>query len=279
MNPSTIRTITIRPGTQVGPGQPLLLIAGPCQIESLEHCLKIGSFLKELSVRLGVSLVFKSSYDKANRTSIHGQRGVGIDEGLAILEKVRTTLDVPVLTDIHSPEEAKTAGAVVDVLQTPAFLCRQTDLLVAAGATGKAVNVKKGQFLAPQDMAHVAAKIASSGNHNIMLCERGSCFGYRDLVVDMRSLPLMHAAGYPVIFDGTHSVQSMGGQGGASGGQREFIPPLSRAAAAVGIDGIFLECHDCPNKAPSDGASMLRLEELEPLLSSIVRIRAAAILS
>lgn len=269
------RTVSIRPGTLVGPGQRLLVIAGPCQIESLDHCLKIGSFLRELSGRLGIQLVFKSSYDKANRTSIQGARGVGIEEGLTVLQKVRAALDVPVLTDVHSPEEARAAAAAVDVLQTPAFLCRQTDLLLAAGATGKAVNVKKGQFLAPQDMAHVAAKIASTGNHNILLCERGSCFGYRDLVVDMRALPLMHATGYPVIFDATHSVQSMGGHGGSSGGQREFIAPLSRAAAAVGIDGIFLECHDCPEKAPSDGPSMLRLEEVEPLLTSILRIREA----
>ena len=275
MTAAHIRTITIRPGTRVGPKEPLLVIAGPCQIESLGHCLSIGSFLKEVARRLPVQLVFKSSYDKANRTSIQGKRGLGIEEGLAVLANVRATLDVPVLTDVHSPEEATAAGAVVDVVQTPAFLCRQTDLLLAAGATGKTVNVKKGQFLAPQDMAHVAAKIASSGNQNIMLCERGSCFGYRDLVVDMRSLPLMHAAGYPVIFDATHSVQSMGGSSGASGGQREFIPPLARAAAAVGIDGIFIECHDYPEKAPSDGASMLPLDAVEPLLSSVLRIRDA----
>lgn len=267
------RTVSIRPGTMVGPGQPLLLIAGPCQIESLEHCLKIGAFLKALTERLGLKFVFKSSYDKANRTSIQGKRGLGIEEGLAVLAQVRTTLDVPVLTDVHSPEEATAAGKVVDVLQTPAFLCRQTDLLVAAGATGKAVNVKKGQFLAPQDMSHVAAKVALGGNHNVLLCERGSCFGYRDLVVDMRSLPLMRATGYPVIFDGTHSVQSMGGQGGSSGGQREFIAPLVRAAAAVGVDGLFLECHENPESAPSDGASMLRLEELEPLLKDVLRVQ------
>ena len=223
-----------------------------------------------------MNLVFKSSYDKANRTSIKGQRGLGIDEGLKVLEKVRAALDVPILTDIHSPEEAKIAGAVVDIIQTPAFLCRQTDLLLAAGATGKPINVKKGQFLPPEDMAHVAAKIASTGNEKILLCERGACFGYRDLIVDMRSLVTMRESGYPVVFDGTHSVQSMGGKGGSSGGSREFIPPLVRAAAAVGIDGLFLECHDNPETAPSDGATMLKLPEIEALLSTAVRIREAA---
>ncbi len=272
----TVKTVAISKGITVGPGNPLLLIAGPCQIESLDHCLRIGTFLKELGNKLKVQLVFKSSYDKANRTSIKGQRGLGIDEGLKVLEEVRRQLSVPVLTDIHSPEDATIAGAVVDVLQTPAFLCRQTDLLLAAGATGKPINVKKGQFLPPQDMAHVAAKIASTGNDKIMLCERGACFGYRDLIVDMRSLVIMRQSGYPVVFDGTHSVQSMGGQGGASGGSREFIPPLVRAAAAAGVDGIFLECHDNPEKAPSDGASMLRLSEIEEVVTTAVRIREAS---
>lgn len=275
MNNQPRRTVHITPEIAVGADNPLLLIAGPCQIESLEHTFKIAGFLKSLAARHKIQLVFKSSYDKANRTSISGARGLGIDAGLKVLEKVRSEFDIPVLTDIHTAEEASAAGAVVDVLQTPAFLCRQTDLLLAAGSTGKAVNVKKGQFLAPEDMAHVAAKIASTGNHNIMLCERGTCFGYRDLVVDMRAFPIMRSTGYPVIFDGTHSVQSMGGKGGSSGGHRESIAPLVRAASAVGIDGLFLECHDCPEKAPSDGASMLELEQLDKVIESAIKIRSA----
>ena len=275
MSNQLFRTVKITSDIAVGATNPLLLIAGPCQIESLEHTLKIAGFLKSLAARHKIQLVFKSSYDKANRTSISGARGLGIDAGLKVLETVRSEFGLPVLTDIHTAEEARAAAAVVDVLQTPAFLCRQTDLLLAAGATGKAVNVKKGQFLAPEDMVHVAAKIASTGNHNIMLCERGTCFGYRDLVVDMRSFPIMRSTGYPVIFDGTHSVQSMGGKGGSSGGSREWIPPLVRAASAVGIDGLFLECHDCPEKAPSDGASMLELEQLDRLLESVIKIRSA----
>jgi 2-dehydro-3-deoxyphosphooctonate aldolase (KDO 8-P synthase) len=275
MSNQLVRTVKITSDIAVGANNPLLLIAGPCQIESLEHTLKIAGFLKSLAARHKIQLVFKSSYDKANRTSISGARGLGIDAGLKVLETVRSEFDLPVLTDIHTAEEARAAAAVVDVLQTPAFLCRQTDLLLAAGATGKAVNVKKGQFLAPEDMVHVAAKIASTGNHNIMLCERGTCFGYRDLVVDMRSFPIMRSTGYPVIFDGTHSVQSMGGKGGSSGGSREWIPPLVRAASAVGIDGLFLECHDCPEKAPSDGASMLELEQLDKLIESAIKIRSA----
>lgn len=270
-----VTSFDIAPGVRVGDGERLLLIAGPCQIESLEHCLKIAAALQEALRTLPVQLVFKSSYDKANRSSMKGKRGVGLDEGLAILRTVRERTGLPVLTDVHSPDEATSAGQVVDILQTPAFLCRQTDLLLAVGKTGKAVNVKKGQFLHPSDMAFVAEKIASTGNRKILLCERGASFGYRDLVVDMRSLPIMRATGYPVVFDGTHSVQQMGGSSGVSGGMREFIAPLARAAAAVGIDGFFLECHDNPERAPSDGASMLRVEEVRPIVECACRIRAA----
>ncbi len=270
-----IHTVEITPQMRVGAGQPLLLIAGPCQIESLDHCLHIAEFVQRITRKLPVQFVFKSSFDKANRTSIGTARGLGIDEGLKVLEQVRRKLGVPVLTDVHDVEQAKAAGHVVDVIQTPAFLCRQTDLLLAAGRTGRAVNVKKGQFLPPQDMEHVAKKIASTGNQKIMLCERGASFGYRDLIVDMRSFPIMRATGYPVIFDATHSVQSMGGAGGASGGDRRFIAPLVRAAVAAGIDGLFVECHDNPDVAPSDGASMLPLASLEELLTTVCRIREA----
>lgn len=224
---------------------------------------------------LPLSLVFKSSYDKANRTSLSGRRGVGLDAGLKILGEIKKDFNLPILTDVHSIEEAQSAASVVDVLQTPAFLCRQTDFLIGVGKTGKPINVKKGQFLPPDDMQLVAEKIASTGNTKIMLCERGATFGYRDLVVDMRSLAIMRKSGYPVIFDATHSVQSMGGAGGSSGGSREFIPYLARAAVAVGIDGIFIEAHDNPEHAPSDGPSMLPFSELRAVLESIVRIREA----
>ncbi len=261
---------------RAGAGCPLLVIAGPCQIESYDHCMLIGSELRRICGDFSVPFIFKSSYDKANRTSMEGQRGVGLDEGLKILEKVRTSLEVPVLTDVHSADEAEAAGQVVDMLQTPAFLCRQTDLLIAAGETGLPVHIKKGQFLAPEDMKFVAEKVASTGNDRILLCERGTCFGYRDLVVDMRSLIRMKSLGYPVVFDATHSVQSIGGAGGSSGGDRAFIEPLALAAAAAGIDGIFLETHENPAKAPSDGASMIPLKEVEHLLRRVLAVRAAA---
>lgn len=264
--------VSIGSKIKCGPGNPLLIIAGPCQIESLNHCLMIAEKILDLTSKLGLNYVFKSSFDKANRTSLNGARGIGIDEGLRILDEVRSRLQVPILTDIHNPEQAEIAGRVVDILQTPAFLCRQTDLLIAVGKTGKPINVKKGQFLAPADMQFVADKIASTGNKNILLCERGSCFGYRDLVVDMRSLSTMRQMAYPVIFDATHSVQSMGGAGGSSGGSRESVAPLARAAVAVGVDGVFIECHEKPEKAPSDGASMLPVSEMEKLLSSLREI-------
>mgnify|MGYP001203974619 CR=1 FL=1 len=271
----TDHTFSITPKITVGGNKRLLIIAGPCQIESRDHALMIADQLQALTKNLPIDLVFKSSYDKANRTSIQGKRGLGIEKGLKILEEIRNITGLQILTDIHSPEEASIAGEVVDILQTPAFLCRQTDLLLAVGKTGKVVNVKKGQFLAPEDMAHVAAKIASTGNNKVLLCERGACFGYRDLIVDMRSLMIMKKSGYPVIFDATHSVQSMGGSGGSSGGSREFIPGLARAAVACGVDGVFIECHDNPDQAPSDAASMLPLNQVLPLLTDLCKIHGA----
>ena len=260
----------------VGHGSNLLLIAGPCQSESLEHCLLVGRHVQKACENLPVSLVFKSSYDKANRTSAGSTRGVGIEEGLEILAQVRATLGVPVLTDVHTEEQAARAGAVVDILQIPAFLCRQTDLLLAAGKTGKTINVKKGQFLHPSDMRFVAEKIASTGNNKILLCERGASFGYRDLVMDPRSLLLMRDTGYPVVFDATHSVQQLGGAGGSSGGSRHFVQALARAAVAVGVDGVFIECHNDPDNAPSDGPCMLPLEGIGPLMTVLCDIRRAA---
>lgn len=266
--------VTISSTIKVGPGEKLLLIAGPCQIESLEHCLMIGRHLLQATKNLPVSLVFKSSFDKANRTSATSARGVGVHDGLHILERVRATLGVPVLTDVHNEEQAEVAGKVVDVLQIPAFLCRQTDLLLAAGRTGKAIHVKKGQFLHPSDMKFVAEKIASTGNQNILLCERGTSFGYRDLVMDPRSLIMMRETGYPVVFDATHSVQQLGGGSGSSGGSRHYVQALARAAVAVGVDGVFIECHEDPDRAPSDGPCMLPLPQVEPLLKILCSIRA-----
>lgn len=250
----------------VGNTQPFVLIAGPCQIESAAHALETASALKEICEKAEIGLIYKSSFDKANRTSLSSARGVGMHEGLSILADVRERLSLPVLTDVHAPEQCAPVAEAVDVLQIPAFLCRQTDLLLAAGRTGAAVNVKKGQFLAPWDMQHVAAKIASTGNHNIMLCERGTSFGYNTLVNDMRGLPVMAQTGYPVVFDATHSVQQPGGLGGASGGQREFAPVLSRAALAIGVAALFIETHQNPDHAPSDGPNMLPLTTLPNLL-------------
>ena len=268
--------VHVTSSVKVGEGHPLLLIAGPCQIESREHTLRMVDLITDAVKGLPISLVYKSSFDKANRTSLGGQRGVGIEDGLRILQEVKTNSGLPVITDIHTAEQAQLAAEVVDILQIPAFLCRQTDLLLAAGQTGKALNVKKGQFLPPVDMRFVAEKIASTGNKNILLCERGASFGYRDLIVDMRSLVIMRSLGYPVVLDAAHSVQSMGGVGGSSGGSKEFIAPLARAAAAVGIDGIFIESHNDPLSAPSDGQSMLPVTELRGLLETVCRIREAA---
>lgn len=256
----------------VGDGCPLTLLGGPCVIESEDFTLKMAEGIKQVCDRLGVNFVFKSSFDKANRTSIDSFRGFPIKEGLRILQKVKDEVGVPLVTDIHLPEQAAIAAEVVDILQIPAFLCRQTDLLLAAAATGKAINVKKGQFLAPWDMKNVVAKLESSGNKRIMLTERGTSFGYNTLVVDFRSLPQMRALGYPVVFDATHSVQMPGGQGNKSGGQREFVPYLARAAAAIGIDALFMEIHEDPDRALSDGPNMIPLAQLENILREILTI-------
>lgn len=261
---------------EVSNSLPFMLIAGPCSIESRAHAFEMASALKDITQKLGINLVYKSSFDKANRSSINTKRGIGMAEGLDILADVKSTFGLPILTDVHLPEQCAPVAEVVDVLQIPAFLCRQTDLLLAAGATGKAINVKKGQFLAPWDMKHVASKIASTGNNNILLCERGASFGYNTLVSDMRSLPIMAQTGYPVIFDATHSVQQPGGQGETSGGQREFVPVLARAALAVGVAGLFTETHEDPDKAPSDGPNMIVLKQLPALLESFMAIDAVA---
>lgn len=254
----------------------LLLIAGPCQIESLAHASMMTELILEAIDGLPLEFIYKSSYDKANRTSLSTKRGLGIDEGLQVLQTIRSQYNLPVLTDIHDREQAAIAAEVVDALQIPALLCRQTDLLLAAGRTGKQINIKKGQFLAPQDMKHVAEKVASTGNTNITLCERGTCFGYRDLVFDLRSLEIMKETGYPVIFDATHSVQSPGGENGSSGGDIRYIPTYARAAVAVGVDGLFIETHQDPTNAPSDGMSMLPVQALKELLVGLLRIREAA---
>jgi 2-dehydro-3-deoxyphosphooctonate aldolase (KDO 8-P synthase) len=248
---------------------PFVLIAGPCQIESRAHALEVAAALKEISATSGVPIIYKSSYDKANRTSATAARGVGMTEGLAILAEVRDQTGLPTLTDVHAENQCAPAAEAVDVLQIPAFLCRQTDLLLAAGRTGRAINVKKGQFLAPWDMANVAAKIASTGNHNILLCERGASFGYNTLVTDFRALPIMARTGYPIVFDATHSVQQPGGQGTSSGGQREFAPVLARAALAVGVAAVFIETHPDPDRAPSDGPNMIPLREMPALIARL----------
>jgi 2-dehydro-3-deoxyphosphooctonate aldolase (KDO 8-P synthase) len=249
--------------------RPFVLIAGPCQIESRSHALEVAAALREMSTATGVPLIYKSSFDKANRTSASAARGIGIGDGLGILAEVRETTGLPTLTDVHAPDQCAIAAQAVDVLQIPAFLCRQTDLLLAAGETGKPINVKKGQFLAPWDMANVAAKIAGTGNQNILLCERGASFGYNTLVSDLRALPIMARTGYPVVFDATHSVQQPGGQGASSGGQREFAPVLARAALAVGVAAVFIETHPDPDHAPSDGPSMIPLCEMPALIARL----------
>ena len=262
-------TVRIR-DLDVGNGHPLALIAGPCQIESEAHALELAEALRGIAHAAGVPLIYKSSFDKANRTSGSTARGVGMARGLAILAAVRERLGVPVLTDVHEPYQCEPAAEAVDVLQIPAFLCRQTDLLVAAGETGHVVNVKKGQFLAPWDMANVAAKIASTGNESILLTERGASFGYNTLVTDMRGLPIMARTGYPVVFDATHSGQQPGGPGHRRGGQREFAPVLARAAVAVGVAAVFIETHPDPDQAPSDGPNMIPLRDMPALLARLV---------
>jgi 2-dehydro-3-deoxyphosphooctonate aldolase (KDO 8-P synthase) len=257
-------------GVRFGNRLSLALIAGPCALESRAHALEMAAALKEIAARVGVGLVYKTSFDKANRTSTKSARGLGLDKALDIFAEIRTTLGLPVLTDVHEAEQCARVAEAVDVLQIPAFLCRQTDLLVAAAKTGRIVNVKKGQFLAPWDMANVVAKITGAGNPNVLVTERGASFGYNTLVSDMRALPILARTGAPVIFDATHSVQQPGGQGTASGGEREFVPVLARAAVAVGVAGVFIETHQDPDNAPSDGPNMVPLREMEGLLVRLV---------
>jgi 2-dehydro-3-deoxyphosphooctonate aldolase (KDO 8-P synthase) len=264
----TIRDITL------GGDAPVSFILGPCQLESLDHARMMAERIAAACEAAGARFIFKSSYDKANRSSVATRRGLGMDEGLSILSKIRDEFGVPVLTDVHEPGQCAPAAQAVDVLQIPAFLCRQTDLLLAAGETGRAINVKKGQFLAPWDMGNVAAKISSTGNENILLCDRGTSFGYNTLVTDFRGLPIMAETGYPVVFDATHSVQQPGGQGTTSGGDRRFAPVLARAACAVGVSAVFLETHQDPDNAPSDGPNMIPVAELADVLTALVRFDA-----
>lgn len=261
---------------KVGSGHRPFLIAGPCVIESEQIVMDTAGSIAEITKSLGMPYIFKSSFDKANRTSIASFRGPGIEKGMAILRKVREQLDLPVLTDVHTEEQATAAGKVVDVLQIPAFLCRQTDLLVAAAKTGKVVNVKKGQFLSPTEMGHAVKKVEESGSRRILLTERGSSFGYNNLVVDMRTFPILRSYGYPIVFDATHSVQLPGGGGAQSSGQREFVEPLACAAAGAGVDGFFMEVHPNPDEALSDGPNMVPLHQLKPLLERVLRICDAA---
>jgi 2-dehydro-3-deoxyphosphooctonate aldolase (KDO 8-P synthase) len=266
MHPVTISSITI------GSGHPLVLIGGPCAIEGESFMLDVATRLRDITAKAGVPFIFKSSYDKANRTSIRSYRGPGLSEGLEILQKIKDVVGVPVLSDVHEVEEVEPAATVLDVLQIPAFLCRQTDLIVAAAQTGKPVNVKKGQFLAPWDTKNIVEKVRSVGNDQVLLTERGASFGYNNLVTDMRSLVIMRSFDVPVVFDATHSVQLPGGAGTASGGQREFVPYLARAAVATGCDALFMEIHPDPDHAPSDGPNMLRLEGLPALLAQVTQI-------
>lgn len=272
---------TLSPAAVVHAGQvtfsndaPIAILAGPCQMESRQHALEMASALKEIATRLGIGLVYKSSYDKANRTSLSGKRGIGLDAALPVFAEIRETLGLPVVTDVHEVGHCALVAPVVDVLQIPAFLCRQTDLLIAAAQTGRVVKIKKGQFLAPWDMKNAVAKVVGSGNPNILLTERGASFGYNTLVADMRSLPIMAETGAPVIFDATHSVQQPGGQGTSSGGDRRFVPVLARAAVAVGVAGLFIETHEAPDRAPSDGPNMVPLADFESLVRELMDIDA-----
>jgi len=254
----------------IGNDRPLALIAGPCVLESRQHAMEMSHALVELTARLGIGLIYKTSFDKANRTSSKSERGLGLEAGLPILAEVREKYGCPVLTDVHTAEQCAPVAEAVDVLQIPAFLCRQTDLLVAAAKTKRPMNIKKGQFLAPWDMKNVAKKVSEAGNENILLCERGASFGYNTLVSDMRALPIMALTGYPVVFDATHSVQQPGGQGDRSGGEREYVPVLARAAVAVGVAAIFMETHQDPDHAPSDGPNMVKLKDMPALLQSLM---------
>ena len=261
-------------GLSVGNAAPLTIIAGPCQLESADHAQMIAGKMKEACDAVGAQYVFKASYDKANRTSLSGERGLGIDQGLKVLSDIRKTMGVPVLTDVHNEVQCPLAADAVDVLQIPAFLCRQTDMLLAAGNTGAVINVKKGQFLAPWEMPNIVAKLESTGNKRIMLTERGTSFGYNTLVADMRGLPQMAQTGYPVVMDATHSVQQPGGRGGSSGGQREFAPVMARAAVAVGVAAVFMETHQDPDNAPCDGPNMIYLDQMPNLLSTLMKLDA-----
>jgi 2-dehydro-3-deoxyphosphooctonate aldolase (KDO 8-P synthase) len=273
--PAVAQAVTIGPITLAN-DRPLAVIAGPCQMESRAHALEVAQALAEIAARLHLPLLFKTSFDKANRTSVNAARGMGLAAALPVFAEIRERTGLPVLTDVHAPEQCAPVAEAVDVLQIPAFLSRQTDLLLAAGETGRAVNVKKGQFLAPWDMANVAAKIASTGNRNILLCERGASFGYNTLVSDMRSLPIMARTGYPVVYDATHSVQQPGGQGTSSGGQREFVEPLARAAVSIGVAAVFIETHPDPDHAPSDGPNMVPLSGFEALMKRLMGFDALA---
>jgi 2-dehydro-3-deoxyphosphooctonate aldolase (KDO 8-P synthase) len=275
--------MTAKPNTTVAIGEvkfgnalPLALIAGPCALESHTHAFEMASALQEIAAKLGIGFVYKTSFDKANRTSAMSARGLGLDKALAIFAELRTKLGIAILTDVHEPDQCAVVAEVVDVLQIPAFLCRQTDLLVAAARTGRAVNVKKGQFLAPWDMSNVVAKITAAGNANVLVTERGVSFGYNTLVSDMRALPILAKIGAPVIFDATHSVQQPGGQGTSSGGERAYVPVLARAAVAVGVAGLFIETHQDPDRAPSDGPNMIPLKDLAPLLTRLMEYDALA---
>jgi 2-dehydro-3-deoxyphosphooctonate aldolase (KDO 8-P synthase) len=259
---------------RIGNGEKLSIIAGPCQMESRQHALETAHALKEMADRLGVGLIYKTSYDKANRTSANAQRGIGLKDSLAIFQEIREVTGLPTLTDVHETSHCPIVAEAVDVIQIPAFLCRQTDLLVAAANTGRAINIKKGQFLAPWDMKNVIAKVTGAGNPNVMACERGASFGYNTLVSDMRSLPIMKEIGCPVVFDATHSVQQPGGQGTSSGGQREFVPTLARAAVAVGVACVFIETHPDPDSAPSDGPNMVPMNQFEALVANLLRYDA-----
>ncbi|MEM8773936.1 MAG: 3-deoxy-8-phosphooctulonate synthase [Pseudomonadota bacterium] len=270
-----MKTVDIS-GLRVGNNAPLTVIAGPCALESETHAQMIAGAMKEACDKAGAQYIFKASFDKANRTSVSGKRGIGMDAGLAALQNVQKSIGVPVLTDVHSPEQCAPTAQAVDVLQIPAFLCRQTDLLLAAGETSAVVNIKKGQFLAPWDMSNVIAKVESTGNERILLTERGTSFGYNTLVADMRALPQMVATGYPVVMDATHSVQQPGGKGGSSGGQREFAPVMARAAVSLGISAVFIETHENPDTAPSDGPNMIPLADMPALIETLMKFDALA---
>jgi len=263
-------------GVTFGNDLPFVLIAGPCALESRAHALEMASALKELCATLGIPLIYKTSFDKANRTSVSGARGMGLEQSLPIFAEIRESLGLPVLTDVHAPEQCAALATAVDILQIPAFLCRQTDLLVAAGETGRAVNVKKGQFLSPWEMKQVAAKVTSTGNQNVLLCERGTTFGYNLLVSDMRALPIMAETGHPVVFDATHSVQRPGGQGDRSGGDRQYVPVLARAAVSVGVAAVFMETHKDPDNAPSDGPNMMHFKDMPGVLKTLMQLDAIA---